>query len=330
MKEALQALIAQFPAAQEQIEAMRAAYETISANSPDAAEKAGMKTALDGATQNLERLKGLAEDRRAQIGESLDSWQRFLQLYRHVMHWAEEKRRMLAEPLTAGSLAEARQKFNVYAMNVASLRSVGKQLSEMGREIERIQQTAASCASLHEKLVDAEGKKTEIEAVLLERHSLLQETVEEWEQCSRKLVDVAGWLEKARAKIGGDAEKRKPLRDQLASREKQIADLAAQKTKISLSLEKLGVHLKAGIGGDPNIEKEGMELQRRLNAFGEELRRSAASLEAAVAQIDKLQEEIQALRNQTISIEQQLRILTNPTTAASGTGRSTDTEIGVS
>ena len=53
-------------------------------------------------------------------------------------------------------------------MNVSSLRSVGKQLSEMGKEIDRISQVS-TCASLHEKLTEAEQRKTEIEAILLER-----------------------------------------------------------------------------------------------------------------------------------------------------------------
>ena len=122
------------------------------------------------------------------------------------------------------------------------------------------------------------------------QNSLLQETVEEWEQYEKKLREATGWLEKVRQKVSGDGEKRKPLRDQLASREKMVADVQVQKTKISLSLEKLGVHFKAGIGGDPNIEKGGMELQRSLDALHDDLRRECATIEAAVAQIDKLQE----------------------------------------
>lgn len=110
----------------------------------------------------------------------------------------------------------------------------------MGKEIEKAAETS-SAAPLTEKFEQVEHRKIEIEASLLERNALLQETTEEWEQCERKLREMQAWLEKAKQALENPAGKRKPLRDQLTVRDKILADVAVQRTKISLAVEKLQV-----------------------------------------------------------------------------------------
>lgn len=75
------------------------------------------------------------------------------------------------------------------------------------------------------------------------QNGLLQETAEEWEQCERKMKDVRSWMEKTRTSLESQQNKKKPLRDQHALREKMLADIQIQKTKISLSVEKLQVNI---------------------------------------------------------------------------------------
>lgn len=75
------------------------------------------------------------------------------------------------------------------------------------------------------------------------QNGLLQETAEEWEQCERKMKDVRSWMEKTRTSLESQQNKKKPLRDQHALREKMLADIQIQKTKISLSIEKLQVNI---------------------------------------------------------------------------------------
>lgn len=57
------------------------------------------------------------------------------------------------------------------------------------------------------------------------------------------MKDVRGWIEKTRSSLDSQQNKKKPLRDQHALREKMLADIQIQKTKISLSIEKLQVSL---------------------------------------------------------------------------------------
>jgi len=53
-------------------------------------------------------------------------------------------------------------------MAVKSMKTVGKQLSEMGKEIDHVA-AVSSASPLHEKLDEAEQAKTDIESQLLER-----------------------------------------------------------------------------------------------------------------------------------------------------------------
>lgn len=110
----------------------------------------------------------------------------------------------------------------------------------MAKELEYIG-SVTSVGDLPHKMEEAEEAKTEVEALILERNSLLQETTEEWEQCEKKMKDVRSWIEKTTTALDSQQNKKKPLRDQHALREKLLSDVHIQKTKISLSVEKLQV-----------------------------------------------------------------------------------------
>jgi hypothetical protein len=69
----------------------------------------------------------------------------------------------------------------------------------------------------------------------------LQETLEEWEQCLKKLNSVENYINSIKTGLVKDEFYAKPLRDQLVTIEKMLADLNCQRTKIEISLEKLNV-----------------------------------------------------------------------------------------
>ena len=52
------------------------------------------------------------------IGDTLDAWQRFLNLLESVKAWTAEKRVFLQEPLRLSSLNQARQKLHEYAVGI--------------------------------------------------------------------------------------------------------------------------------------------------------------------------------------------------------------------
>lgn len=70
------------------------------------------------------------------------------------------------------------------------------------------------------------------------------ELTEEWDQYEKKIKDVYGWINKSRATFESPKYKNRPLRDQLVYLEKTLADIMSQKTKITISFEKLQVYNK--------------------------------------------------------------------------------------
>lgn len=122
------------------------------------------------------------------------------------------------------------------------------------------------------------------------QNALLQETSEEWEQCERKLKESRTWIEKAKQSLESAQNKKKPLRDQHSMREKMLSDVAIQKTKITISMEKLQVHFRSGIGGDRKIGDTVDELLAELDNLNTTVKEQTTSLEACLAQIDQYQQ----------------------------------------
>jgi nesprin-1 len=80
--------------------------------------------------------------------------------------------------------------------------------------------------------------------ILLLKNALLQETGEEWEQCEKKMKDVRSCMDKFHQALESPQNKKRPLRDQLGLREKMVTEIAMQKSKLAISVEKLQVHCK--------------------------------------------------------------------------------------
>ena len=113
---------------------------------------------------------------------------------------------------------------------------------------------------------------------------------EEWEQCEKKLKDVKSWLEKAKQTLESPLNKKRPLRDQLSLREKMLGDITIQKTKINMSIEKLQVHFRSGVTGEPDVVQAGKDLLKQLDALLADINQQSKVLEAAVSQLDQLQQ----------------------------------------
>lgn len=69
------------------------------------------------------------------------------------------------------------------------------------------------------------------------------ELTEEWDQYDKKIKDVYGWIKKSQSTIESSQYRNRPLRDRLVFLEKTLADITSQKTKITISYEKLQVIL---------------------------------------------------------------------------------------
>lgn len=55
------------------------------------------------------------------------------------------------------------------------------------------------------------------------------------------MKEVRSWIDKARTSLESAPNKKRPIRDQVLLREKMVSDVAIQKSKLSISVEKLQV-----------------------------------------------------------------------------------------
>lgn len=85
--------------------------------SRDDEEKKIVQSTIDTLTNQMQQVKGWLEEKKQQIGDTLDAWQRFLTLYQAVVTWCHEKRTFLKEPLQLSTLQEARQKLHDYSVS---------------------------------------------------------------------------------------------------------------------------------------------------------------------------------------------------------------------
>lgn len=214
--------------------------DVIIENSHSDEERILIKTTIDQLEHQLNEIGHLLTEKRQQIDNTLDGWSRFLHMHRAVMDWCREKKNMLSEPMDIHTIQQAKQKHAEYSAAVKSAKPINKHLSDMDKELDEITKVT-TVAELRLKLQEAEEAKIEVEGRLLERNSLLMETSEEWEQCEKKMKDVKSWMDKTRSNIDGPNAKKRPLRDQLGVNEKTLADIATQRTKILMSIEKLQV-----------------------------------------------------------------------------------------
>nr|XP_050869210.1 muscle-specific protein 300 kDa [Vespula vulgaris] len=281
-------------------------------NTRDDAEKELIEKTVNDLSEQLGQVRNWLDEKRQIVGDTLDAWQRFLTLYDAVRIWTEEKKQFLTEPLKLSTLVQARQRLHEYSTAVKSCKQVNKNLSDMAKELDNIRQVTTT-GDLPEKFTEAEEAKIQVEGQLLERNALLQETSEEWEQCERKMKEVRSWMEKARQTLESPQNKKKPLHDQHAIREKMLSDITIQKTKIKISIEKLRVHFRSGIGGDKKITEIAEELLSELDVLYKTVTEETASLELCLDQIDQYQQEIQKLRQKVVQVEQQLRTVLSPT-----------------
>ncbi|KAK6636175.1 hypothetical protein RUM43_009828 [Polyplax serrata] len=279
--------------------------------SNDKTEEEIIRQTLSTLETELSQFKNLLNQLRQEIGDTLDAWERFMALHKIVVIWLTEKKAFLDESLQLENLNDVKRKLNDYSLGVKSCKTVGKNLSEMSKELEIIG-SAYDVNDLPDKLTKLEEAKAEIEAEIMKRNALLYETNEEWEQCEKKLREVRSWLEKSRSSLDSPTFRKRPLRDQLATRENMLTDILVQKEKIAVSMEKLQVHFRSGITGDPMIVTDAQNILKDLDDVDKAAKEQVSNLQECISQLDKYQQEIHVLRQQIVLAEQKLRTVLDP------------------
>lgn len=168
LKETLNGIQQDLSGVQEQLEMARRNGMQIIERSRSEEEKALVRQTLDQLQQQLGQVIAWLDEKRHQVGDTLDAWTRFMNLYQIVMQWAREKRTFVTTPLQVTTLLEAKQAQQGYEQAVKSIKPIVANLSEMNRELDAITQVT-QVGDLRGKLLEAEEAKAEVERELLER-----------------------------------------------------------------------------------------------------------------------------------------------------------------
>ena len=118
---------------------------------------------------------------------------------------------------------------------------------------------------------------------------MLQEMAEEWEQCERKLNETREWIEKSHQSLT-DSSKR-PIRDQLALREKTSGEVPVQRTKAVMAVEKLRVHFSNSPQcGSKDVNGVVAGIEKDLDSLTVKIKEQISTLEACLTQLDQYQQ----------------------------------------
>lgn len=79
-------------------------------------EKILIQTTIEQLQQQLDQVKSWLDEKKQQVGDTLDAWSRFMSLYQIVMTWVADKKSFMEEPLHLTNLQQTRQKLNDYSV----------------------------------------------------------------------------------------------------------------------------------------------------------------------------------------------------------------------
>lgn len=116
LKETLNKIHNEIGGIQERLENVKQNGQLIIEKSRNEEEKDLIRTTIDQLTQQLNQVRAWLDEKKQQVGDSMDAWSRFINMYQAVMSWAAEKRTFVAQPMKIITLLEARQKQNDYAV----------------------------------------------------------------------------------------------------------------------------------------------------------------------------------------------------------------------
>lgn len=117
-KEVLNKIHQEIPSVKDKLDSVKQNGYVIMEKTRNINEKEIIRKTIDQLVQRFEQIRSWLEEKKNQVGDSLDAWTRFMNLYQIVMAWAAEKRTFLEIPLNVTTLPEARQKMNDYEVGI--------------------------------------------------------------------------------------------------------------------------------------------------------------------------------------------------------------------
>lgn len=122
LQEFLQEIHCEVGTVSDQLERIRRNGAIIMERTNSSQEKELVSNTITSLTEQLNQVKNWLEEKKGQVGDSLESWQAFIQMYHALRNWIERQKNFLAEPLKFSTLNESKAKLHEYM--VRELRNI--------------------------------------------------------------------------------------------------------------------------------------------------------------------------------------------------------------
>ncbi|KFM65651.1 Nesprin-1, partial [Stegodyphus mimosarum] len=309
--EAINVLLSEVPGVKAKLETVRRNGLLIAESTTNESEKQVIQGSIRSLEDQMSKVESWLYEREVQVKEAVNALRQFLESHAVIQAWVQKVDSYLSSDFELVSLEESKQKlFDLQALSKESVQ-VQQHIKNMGKRLEKIGDvcSAGDLADMHDNI---EQDESNADSRLQEQLSLLQEMVEEWEQCERKIKEVAAWVEKAKSTLESPQFKKRSLRDQLTTREKMMSDMSVQKTKVLMALEKLQVHLRSQSSGQHQILTRGQSVQEELEALHSQVEDQCEILQVCVVQEDQYQQDLQTLKHAVSQADHQLKLASSP------------------
>lgn len=117
LKEFLQEIQCEIGAVTDQLERIKRHGSVIAEKTTSVEESELVTNTVLALTEQLQQVNTWLEDKKTQVGDSLDSWQSFIQMYNSLRSWIERQKSFLGEPLQFATLMESRAKLQEYTVS---------------------------------------------------------------------------------------------------------------------------------------------------------------------------------------------------------------------
>ena len=117
LKEFLQEIQCEIGTVSDQLDRIKRHGAVIVERTSSHEEKDLVSNTVSALTEQLQQVNAWLEDKKAQVGHSLESWQSFIQMYNSLRSWIERQKSFLAEPLKFATLTESRAKLQEYIVS---------------------------------------------------------------------------------------------------------------------------------------------------------------------------------------------------------------------
>ncbi|XP_076321740.1 uncharacterized protein LOC143231084 [Tachypleus tridentatus] len=260
--------------------------------------------------EQLLEVQSWIEERLQEINDTMLLSNQFQTTYNCLDECLKKVENILLQEIPIHSLVETKKHLKNLKLAVTENYQGREYLAKLVKVFGEIG-SSCSVGQLGCQLDVIEDRQTRTENKLEQEVALFQEMVEEWEQCEYKIKQAVDWVHKACRDLLAYQIEGKKLRERLTFTERLVADIAIQRAKVVLAVEKLEIHFHARSSSPEYMISTAQELAKKLDNFQEETKKECQHLLESVHLEEQYQQELAELRHLLLQKEHHLKLTQN-------------------